>query len=82
MRLASLEYENDDLEINAAEEKLTIFVTADSGAIIHVTPPEPVPRGAVMDSSAVKGNFVAANGTRIKKSRRNCSTAGKRWQVA
>ena len=66
MQLAPLEYEDDDLEINAAEEELTIFVTADSGAIVHVTPPETVPRGAVIDSSAVKGNFVAANGTRIK----------------
>jgi hypothetical protein len=63
--LAPLEYEDDDLEINAAEEELTIFVTADSGAVAHVTPPETVPRGAVIDSSAVRGNFVAANGTRI-----------------
>ena len=72
MQLAPLEYEDGELKINAAEEELTIFVIADSGAIVHVTPPETVPRGAVIDSAAVKRNFVAANATRIKK---QCKTA-------
>ena len=50
MQLAPLEYEDEELEINAAEEELTIFVAVDSGAIVHVTPSETVPRGAVIDS--------------------------------
>ena len=60
------EYGDEDYEINAAEEELTIFVTSDSGAVAHVTPAETVPKGATIDATAINGNFVATNRTRIK----------------
>ncbi len=53
-------------EICMADEEITIFVTSDSGAVTHVTPPETLPRGAVIDTTTGGRDFVAANNGRIK----------------
>jgi len=61
-----LEFEDPGDEICMADEEMTIFVTADSGAVTHVTPPETLPRGAVIDGTTGGRDFVAANNGRIK----------------
>jgi len=61
-----LEFDDGGDEICVADEEMTIFVTADSGAVTHVTPPETIPRGAVIDTSSGGRDFVAANNGRIK----------------
>ena len=61
-----LEFDDGGDEICVADEEMTIFVTADSGAVTHVTPPETFPRGVVIDSTTGGRDFVAANNGRIK----------------
>ncbi len=61
-----LEFDDGGDEICVADEEMTIFVTSDSGAVTHVTPPETLPRGAVIDTTLGDRDFVAANNGRIK----------------
>ena len=61
-----LEFDDSGDEICMADEEMTIFVTADSGAVTHVTPPETLPRGVVIDHTTGGRDFVAANNGRIK----------------
>jgi len=61
-----LEFEDPGDELCMADEEMTIFVTADSGAVTHVTPPETLPRGVVIDGTTGGRDFVAANNGRIK----------------
>ncbi len=61
-----LEFDDGGDEICVADEEMTIFVTSDSGAVTHVTPPETLPRGAVIDTTTGGRDFVAANNGRIK----------------
>jgi len=59
-----LDFEEQN-EILATEECLTVQVAMDSGAIKHVTPPDCLPQGVKVHSGDTR-NFQAANGGTIK----------------
>ena len=59
-----LDFEQND-EILATEDYITVQVAMDSGAIKHVTPPNCLP-GGVQVKSGDQRNFQAANGGTIK----------------
>ncbi len=61
-----LEFDDEEAEIFIADDEITIYVTSDSGAVTHVTPPESLPKGAVIDTSTAGKDFVAANNGKIK----------------